>query len=186
MINTTKEPMTETKQITFWMTLTIILCVLSAFLGANNYNHDIQVKAEGIPTSTASGTINKRIEIDAFKNRQPENHPLATKENVRDSRSSVVLSPIEQEIKDVFGKDYDKAIKVAMCESRLNPYAVNDNRKWGGVGRDRGIFQINDVYHPLTDVQAFDYKQNIRYAFRMFANDGNSFRRWTCGRYYGI
>ena len=45
-------------------------------------------------------------------------------------------------------------IKVATCESSLNPLAVNINKDGS---KDRGIFQINNVYHPeVTDTQAFD------------------------------
>ena len=69
----------------------------------------------------------------------------------------------------------------------LDPKAVNDNRTWGGLGRDRGIFQISDYYHPgVSDVCAFDFKCNIDYAYRMFVNDHNSFSRWTCGKFYGV
>src|SRR5258708_40011212 len=97
------------------------------------------------------------------------------------------LDPIRQEIKNDFGQYYDKAILLLTspkcAENRsLNPHAVNDNRPWGGVGRDRGIFQINDEMHPLSDEEAFNYKDNIFYAWRMFKNDGFTFsKRWTCG-----
>lgn len=101
----------------------------------------------------------------------------------------------EEYIKYKFGEHADKAFlllkgdgtKGACAENRyLDPKAVNDNRTWGGIGVDRGIFQINSVYHPLTEAEAFDWKTNIDYAYRMFVNDGNSFVRWTCGKYYGI
>jgi len=99
-------------------------------------------------------------------------------------------------IKEVFGVYADKAFLLlqgngelnACAENRyLDPKAVNDNRSWGGVGRDRGIFQISDYYHPgVSDACAFDYRCNTDYAWRMFVNDGYSFRRWSCGRWYGI
>lgn len=101
------------------------------------------------------------------------------------------LDTVEGYIRYKFGEHADKAFLLLQgkecAENRsLNPKAVNDNTTWGGVGRDRGIFQINSVFHPLTDEQAFDWKQNIDYAFRMFANDNYSFKRWTCGKFYGI
>lgn len=89
---------------------------------------------------------------------------------------------IENYVREVFGDDWERAFAIIECESSWNPKAVNDNTEWGGVGRDRGIFQINSHFHPLTDEQAFDYKQNIDYAHRMFVNDGRTFIRWTCGR----
>jgi len=102
---------------------------------------------------------------------------------------------IIQEIINVFGADSDKAFLLLMgkdnkscAENRmLDPKAVNDNTSWGGIGIDRGIFQINDFYHPsVSDECAFDYKCNIRYAKRMFDNDHGSFIRWSCGKHYGI
>ena len=90
---------------------------------------------------------------------------------------------IENYVREVFGEYADEAFKLLECENKnLDPRAVNDNTEWGGLGVDRGIFQINSYYHPLTDEQAFDYKQNIDYAWRMFVNDGHTFIRWTCGR----
>ena len=88
---------------------------------------------------------------------------------------------IENYVREVFGEYADEAFKLLECENKnLNPRAINDNTEWGGLGVDRGIFQINSYYHPLTDEQAFDYKQNIDYAWRMFENDNYTFVRWTC------
>ncbi len=89
---------------------------------------------------------------------------------------------IENYIREVFGDDADDAFKLLACENRnLDPLAVNDNTVWGGVGRDWNLFQINDVYHPVKELHLdTDWKANVRYAKRMFDNDGGSFRRWTC------
>lgn len=49
---------------------------------------------------------------------------------------------------------FDIALRVARCESGLRPQALNVNTTGS---RDRGIYQINDKYHPdVTDAQAFD------------------------------
>ncbi len=101
----------------------------------------------------------------------------------------------EEYIKEVFGEHADKAFlllkgngeKGSCAENRqLDPKAVNDNRTWGGVGRDVNIFQVNDVYHPVVELNLEnDWKANIRYAKKMFDNDGETFaKRWTCGKYY--
>lgn len=64
---------------------------------------------------------------------------------------------IEQIIRRVaakWGVDQELAVRVAKCESALNPRAINVNTTGS---RDRGIYQINDYYHPkVTDEQAFD------------------------------
>ena len=50
--------------------------------------------------------------------------------------------------------DTELAVAIAKCESGLNPTAINTNTDGS---RDRGLFQINEKYHPeVTDQQAFD------------------------------
>ena len=50
--------------------------------------------------------------------------------------------------------DPELAVRVAKCESGLDNKAINTNE---GGSRDRGLFQINDKYHPeITDEQAFN------------------------------
>jgi len=87
-----------------------------------------------------------------------------------------------------FGEYADDAFKVLSCENKtLNPKAINNNMEWGGVGIDRGYWQINNVYHPhVSDWCASDVKCSTDYAYRMWLNDGRSFKRWTCGRYLKI
>lgn len=52
------------------------------------------------------------------------------------------------------GVDPNLAIRVAKCESGLNPNAVNENTD--GT-TDRGLYQINDYWHShITDEQAFN------------------------------
>lgn len=50
--------------------------------------------------------------------------------------------------------DPDLAVAVAKCESALNPKARNINSP---TSIDRGLYQINNFYHPeVTDAQADD------------------------------
>ena len=101
---------------------------------------------------------------------------------------------IIQEIVNVFGEHSEKAFLLLLgkdnkscAENRtLNPKAVNDNTWWGGVGRDCGVFQINDYYHPYTCEELKDWKLNINYAWRMFKNNNYQFSRRACGLKYGI
>jgi hypothetical protein len=130
----------------------------------------------------------KRVKASSVDYSEPQATVQAT------PAPEVYYEPVEEYIRLTFGVYGDKAMLllkgdgVRPCaENRsLNPRAVNDNRTWGGVGVDRGIFQINSVFHPLTEEQAFDYKQNIDYAWRMFENDNYTFKRWTAGRCLGI
>lgn len=88
----------------------------------------------------------------------------------------------KQYVYDKFGDDYPKAFKIIDCESKWNTKAFNDNTAWGGIGQDRGIWQINNVFHPISDECAYDYKCSTDYAYRMYKNDNFNFSRWTCGR----
>lgn len=76
---------------------------------------------------------------------------------------------IEESIEDQIRKiakqecvDPDLAVRVAKCESNLNPSAVNENAP---DSIDRGLFQINTKWHPeVTQAQAYD----IEFATRFF------------------
>lgn len=102
-------------------------------------------------------------------------------------------SEVERYIYEVFDDDYDKAILLLkgikdingnyICggENRsLDQNAININKDGS---KDFGIFQINDFYHPVYELDLHkDYKANIDYAKRMFDNDGKTFsKRWVAG-----
>lgn len=64
------------------------------------------------------------------------------------------------------GIDADLAVRVAKCESELIPSAINCNTDGS---RDRGIYQINDKYHPeITDEIAFDIVLSTRFFCKAF------------------
>ncbi len=72
-------------------------------------------------------------------------------------KTSVITEPVREIIKRIaINKKVDPnlALRVAKCESGLDPRAVNVN----ALGStDRGLFQINDKYHPeVTKEEAFD------------------------------
>lgn len=138
----------------------------------------------------------------------PSKTPMATTVLVPDNRSLQALGEgtdyglnppttreIEQYIKQVFGKHSWKALTLlrgrgpsGCAENRgLDINAMNDNTTWGGRGRDWGLFQINDYYHPVKELNIdTNWRANVNYAWRMFKNDNYSFRRWTAGRCMGI
>lgn len=105
---------------------------------------------------------------------------------------------IRQEIKEVFGKHYNRAILLLQGDPsnpkcprgenhEFDPNAVNDNTKWGGLGRDWGVFQINDYWQGVTNTAFLtDYKINIRLAYSIFERSNYTFKMWTCGKVLGI
>jgi soluble lytic murein transglycosylase-like protein len=59
----------------------------------------------------------------------------------------------------IYGIDPDLALKVCQCESNFDPFAIRFNSN-GSV--DRGLYQINDYWHPeVSDEQAFNYEFSI-------------------------
>lgn len=68
------------------------------------------------------------------------------------------------------GINPDLALRVAKCESGLNPAAVNINTN---KSKDRGLYQWNDKWHPeITDKVAFDAELSCC-AFCDAVNAGN-------------
>lgn len=120
--------------------------------------------------------------IEASNPQVPE--PVFVEAKNRNERvSKTYENDIEAYIYEVFGEDGDMAYAIAMCESRLNPKAFNDNTTWGGVGRDKGIFQINDYYHPqVSEECVYDYKCNIDYAKELRDSWGN-WNAWSCFKF---
>ena len=177
----------ENRQIAGWLIGTIVVCLIMAAIGFYlNDKNTTQIKAQGIPAPTASARPN----------------PTPAKSGIKISTGveTPVLSPIEADIKSVFGKYYPQAMILlkgkpgdSCAENKsLNPNAVNDNTLWGGVGQDIGVFQINTKWQGVTNTAFLkDPAINIRMAWRIFVNQGYKFgvqptAGWTCGRYYGI
>lgn len=84
---------------------------------------------------------------------------LIIKRNQKQSEKKTNYS--KEEIKELIKKIAEKhgvnpnlAIKVAECESSLNPKAKNENNP---NSIDRGLYQINSKWHAnITDEQAYD------------------------------
>lgn len=73
-----------------------------------------------------------------------------------------------------------KAVRVADCESSLNPNAVSPG------GGNHGLFQINSVHKPMVEKMGYKWTQiydpyvNSKVARKIFADAGNSWRPWGC------
>jgi len=114
-----------------------------------------------------------------------------TKTEVIEVKYIVPADTPEGIIREIFGTHADKAMRLLTdpecAENRtLNPIAVNDNTTWGGVGQDRGMFQISNYYHPIDDECAFDARCNTQYAWKLYKENGFRFNLWTCGRVLGL
>jgi LysM repeat protein len=97
------------------------------------------------------------------------------------SAQSTPASP-KSIIHEVFGSDAPSATHIAMCESTLNPYAVNSIPIGGSHAK--GLFQI---LYPSTwsttsqsGMSPFDARANAIAAHEIFVRDGHSWREWAC------
>lgn len=71
------------------------------------------------------------------------------------------------------------AFAVGMAESGGKPGLVNDKNNTPAGSRDRGLFQINDHWHPgVSDEEAFDPIRNAKYAYKI-SNGGKSWQPWS-------
>ena len=75
------------------------------------------------------------------------------------------------------------ATAVSMAESTCNPSATGSNPPTEGCpdgSRDRGIFQINDCYHPwVDDACAYDLQCNANAAYQIYRDASSTFQPWT-------
>jgi LysM repeat protein len=85
-------------------------------------------------------------------------------------------------INEVFGADAPAALNIAICESTLNPNAVNGIAIGGSHAQ--GLFQILYPSTWSTTSQAaispFNAWANTVAAHEIFLRDGHSWREWAC------
>lgn len=78
--------------------------------------------------------------------------------------------PVEGQIRRIFGKDADMAIRVSWAENgRRTCDRVHVNRDGS---KDIGIFQINDKYHGHKG-NLYNCTENIKVAYRIYKEQGN-------------
>ncbi|MBI2709743.1 MAG: transglycosylase SLT domain-containing protein [Actinobacteria bacterium] len=88
--------------------------------------------------------------------------------------------PVRDAIRQNFPEQYDKAVRVASCESGLNPRAVSPG------GANWGLFQINSVHKGLVASMGYSWDKildpyvNARVA-RQIYNSSGGWRPWSCG-----
>jgi len=115
----------------------------------------------GIWTAFMGGFVGKNIVMNLVP-KSAEELIKKTEEEKKTDKDEKENNPITDEtIKELITRiakknnvDPTLAIRVAICESNLNPKAVGKNTN--GT-KDRGLYQWNDYYHPeITDEMAFN------------------------------
>ena len=86
---------------------------------------------------------------------------------------------IENYIRQKFGKDGERAVKVSFCESGTDPTKFNLNK---GHSLDRGLFMINAKYHPeVTTECAFNARCAVDAAYNIYVKN-HGFGAWEASR----
>ena len=88
---------------------------------------------------------------------------------------------IEKEIRKTFPEQPDLMVRVAKCESQLNPKAHNPTNG----SHDGGIFQLSEKYHGkdmrVLGIDAYDIQENIKYARKLY--DESGLAPWSASKY---
>jgi len=76
----------------------------------------------------------------------------------------------------------DYLVKLAICESKLRPTAVNTQNNQPATSKDRGLFQINNYWHKeVSDEQAFDIEFATKFTMDKINNGYQGL--WVCDKY---
>ena len=96
-----------------------------------------------------------------------------------DSNAPESVSDVESQIRQIAEEEEfqwpDYLIRLARCESRLDPNAIGDS------GSSRGLFQIHSGYWPgISDEEAFDIEWSTKWTMDMI-NSGYQ-HYWSCDK----
>lgn len=137
------------------------IAILQSIIDGNNTNKIIikKITEESTIETTEAKTINKEIEKEEKKTEEAKTE-------------KEIIDLIKKTAKE-YGVDEELAVRVAKCESGLNPKAININAP---DSIDRGLYQINSKWHPeVTEEQAF----NIQFSINFFCEAvKNGYIRW--------
>lgn len=100
-------------------------------------------------------------------------------------------SNIEELIRKEFGKDAENALRIARCESHLNPKAHGDldltyEKNGNTYGDSIGIFQVRTFENRPTREQLRSAEFNIKYAKKLFDAAGDFSPWYNCARMNGL
>jgi hypothetical protein len=108
--------------------------------------------------------------------RRTQAHPAEPIAPTRPASQGQIVTWIRQ----IFGGFASGALRVAECESGLNPRAVNPTPVWDGEHAE-GVYQIIGSTFARTPYHnVFDPWQNIAAAYWIFHHDGDRWTEWAC------
>ena len=128
-------------------------------------------------------SLNQVAVMDEFKTHVVKAEGVIIEYAEKDGKG--VEETVEQTIRRIAAQENfkwpDYLVRLAKCESSLNPKAVNTQGNKPKQSRDRGLFQINDHFHKnVSDAQAFDIEFSTRYTIKLI-NEGKQ-GYWVCDK----
>lgn len=172
----------------------LIFCLTLIWFAQSVENSWNEKRLEELKIEKQKLEIERDEMLELFKNEIKTN--IKTKrDSVRDSipdayhsgaelnrieREDDVSAVIENQIREISKENNFKwenyLIRLAKCESSLNPNAKNVNKS-GSV--DRGVFQINDYWHKeVSDEQAYNLKYATEWTIKRINAGFQS--EWVC------
>lgn len=129
--------------------ITLVLIV-----GVMGFNNVIQAQIERMDEDYRASIRNPVVNI--------------TQHEIEVVTKYVVPETIEDKIRARFGDEAEVALKVAFCESSMNPKAKNS------TSSARGLFQIMQSWHKINEKWLLNEDINIEVAYQLWSEQG-----WT-------
>lgn len=109
---------------------------------------------------------------------QPVLRPVqpVVQQNVFVPQVSYDRGAMEQKIRNKFGANAWAALRVANCESSMNPSAIGDRNLFPS---SYGLFQVRAFPERGTPAQLLNPDFNIDFAYRL-SQGGTNWSHWTC------
>ena len=102
--------------------------------------------------------------------------------NTTVDKSETVEQTIRRIAKETGFKWEEYLVRLAVCESHLNPHAINERNNNPSFSKDRGLFQISDYWHKeVSDEVAFSVESSTRWAIDKINKGGQGI--WVCDKY---
>jgi hypothetical protein len=153
-----------------------IILSLTLLAGVIMWNYPLWIYDEIIENLSVNSQ--KVINVQVSAKNSPEAQILP-----KTSTPEATSKSVEQQIRDI-AKEHnfkwpDYLVRLADCESKLNPLSVNDKNNNPSWSKDRGLFQFNSHWQSkISDECAFDIRCSTEKTME-YINAGRQ-HLWAC------
>jgi hypothetical protein len=173
--------MENNKKIIIFILITIISLVYSILIlqnPVNSYDNNSIIENQKQIELNSDYNINNSVVLEP-KRPMPIAVPIPVPiiaNNKIEPNQKWTKEQITNRIIEVFGENYENALKIAQCESGIRDNAIGDKNL---NPSSYGVFQIRAFINRGTPEQLLDPEYNIQFAYRM-SGGGTNFGAWTC------